>query len=483
MENKKSNKRTNTAKNKGNVKNNKNRNSNNVKNSKNTKNTKTKQKKKMSVGKKILLILLLVILVAGGVFAYKTYKNGGGLSGMLATAVGHDENTKKNLGEFKCLVLGISTDEEGALLTDTIMVASYNPNTQKATLLSIPRDTYTGNTPSRATAYEKINSVYSRHEDPQDVLDEVNEITGLNLQYYVIVKTEGFIKLVDAIGGVTFNVPIDMDYDDTSQDLHIHLKAGEQLLDGDKAEQLVRFRHNNDGSSYPEEYGDNDTGRMRTQREFIMAVIQQTAKVENIFKLGQILEVAQENVITNIDFNVAKDYIPYAVEFSTENLLTATLPGENTNKNAAGTWIFVHDEDETAALIQELFYDRDLEQPTEEGTENTTGNETNSTSNATGNQTSSSRVSKADIKLEVINGSGNSNKLQEVVNELEGAGYEVYRTGTTNSTSKTTIINKKDAADTILENIKTTLGVGTISNSQSSSSKADVTIVIGRDYE
>ena len=483
MENKKSNKRTNTAKNKGNVKNNKNRNSNNVKNTKNTKNTKTKQKKKMSVGKKILLILLLVILVAGGVFAYKTYKNGGGLSGMLATAVGHDENTKKNLGEFKCLVLGISTDEEGALLTDTIMVASYNPNTQKATLLSIPRDTYTGNTPSRATAYEKINSVYSRHEDPQDVLDEVNEITGLNLEYYVIVKTEGFIKLVDAIGGVTFNVPIDMDYDDTSQDLHIHLKAGEQLLDGDKAEQLVRFRHNNDGTSYPEEYGDNDTGRMRTQREFIMAVIQQTAKVENIFKLGQILEVAQENVITNIDFNVAKDYIPYAVEFSTENLLTATLPGENTNKNAAGTWIFVHDEDETAALIQELFYDRDLEQPTEEGTENTTGNETNSTSNATGNQTSSSRVSKADIKLEVINGSGNSNKLQEVVNELEGAGYEVYRTGTTNSTSKTTIINKKDAADTILENIKTTLGVGTISNSQSSSSKADVTIVIGRDYE
>ncbi len=483
MENKKSNKRTNTVKNKGNVKNNKNKNSNNVKNTKNTKNTKTKQKKKMSARKKIVLILLLIILIAGGVFAYKTYKNGGGLSGMLATAVGHDENTKKNLGEFKCLVLGISTDEEGALLTDTIMVASYNPNTQKATLLSIPRDTYTGNTPSRATAYEKINSVYSRHEDPQDVLDEVNEITGLNLEYYVIVKTEGFIKLVDAIGGVTFNVPIDMDYDDTSQDLHIHLKAGEQLLDGDKAEQLVRFRHNNDGSSYPEEYGDNDTGRMRTQREFIMAVIQQTAKVENIFKLGQILEVAQENVITNIDFNVAKDYIPYAVEFSTENLLTATLPGENTNKNAAGTWIFVHDEDETAALIQELFYDRDLEQPTEEGTENTTGNETNSTSNATGNQTSSSRVSKADIKLEVINGSGNSNKLQEVVNELEGAGYEVYRTGTTNSTSKTTIINKKDAADTILENIKTTLGVGTISNSQSSSSKADVTIVIGRDYE
>ena len=464
MENKKSNKRTSTVKSKGNGKNNR-----NIKNNKNT-----KQKKKMKRWKKVLLVLFLILLIAGGVFAYRVYRNGWGLSGMLATVVGHDEETKKNLGEFKCLVLGISTDEEGALLTDTIMVASYNPNTQKATLLSIPRDTYTGKNPKKATAYEKINSVYSRNEDPQDVLDEVNELTGLNLQYYVIVKTEGFIKLVDAIGGVTFNVPIDMDYDDTSQDLHIHLEAGEQVLDGDKAEQLVRFRHNNDGTTYPEEYGNNDLGRMRTQREFIMEVIKQTAKVENIFKLGQILEVAEENVTTNVDFNVAKDYIPYAVEFNTENLLTASLPGTTPPWNQTnGVSIFVVDEEETQSLIQELFYDRDLDQTTTE--EDGTGNTTNTTSTAT--------VSKADIKLEVLNGSGNSKTLQEVVDELEGAGYEVYRTGTTNATSKTTIIDKKDVADTLLENIKMVLGTGTISNSQSSSSKADVTIIIGKDYE
>ena len=464
MEKKKSNKRTSTVKSKGNGKNNR-----NIKNNKNT-----KQKKKMKRWKKVLLVLFLILLIAGGVFAYRVYRNGWGLSGMLATVVGHDEETKKNLGEFKCLVLGISTDEEGALLTDTIMVASYNPNTQKATLLSIPRDTYTGKNPKKATAYEKINSVYSRNEDPQDVLDEVNELTGLNLQYYVIVKTEGFIKLVDAIGGVTFNVPIDMDYDDTSQDLHIHLEAGEQVLDGDKAEQLVRFRHNNDGTTYPEEYGNNDLGRMRTQREFIMEVIKQTAKVENIFKLGQILEVAEENVTTNVDFNVAKDYIPYAVEFNTENLLTASLPGTTPPWNQTnGVSIFVVDEEETQSLIQELFYDRDLDQTTTE--EDGTGNTTNTTSTAT--------VSKADIKLEVLNGSGNSKTLQEVVDELEGAGYEVYRTGTTNATSKTTIIDKKDVADTLLENIKMVLGTGTISNSQSSSSKADVTIIIGKDYE
>ena len=462
--------------------NNKNKRENKKGSSKKQTNVKAKQnpntKKKKKKWKKVLLIILLLLLIAGGVFAYRVHQNGGGLSGILATAVGHDENTKKNLDEFKCLVLGISTDEEGALLTDTIMVASYNPNTQKATLLSIPRDTYTGTNPAKATAYQKINSIYSRNEDPQDVLDAVNDITGLNLQYYVIVKTEGFIKLVDAIGGVTFNVPIDMDYDDPSQDLHIHLKAGEQELDGDKAEQLVRFRHNNNGTSYPQEYGDNDLGRMRTQREFIMAVIKQTAKVENIFKLGQILDVAEENVITNVDFNAIKDYIPYAVEFNTDNLLTATLPGESSNKNDAGTWVFIYDKEETAELVQELFYDRDKAQEEVDG-ENTTTNTTNST-----NTTSStvSTKSKSEVKLEVINGTGTSSNLQRAVNSLKKAGYNVTRTGTTNTTAKTVIMNKKNIGDAVLEGIEQTLDVGILEDSQSSSSKVDVTIILGRDY-
>lgn len=363
---------------------------------------------KKKVWKKVLLIMLFIILIAGSVFAYKVYKNGGGMSGMLATVVGHDENTKKKLGEFKCLILGISTDQENVDLTDTIMVASYNPNTQKATLLSIPRDTYTGKTPAKATAYEKINALYSRKHRPDETLKAVNEITDLDIKYYVVVKTEALIKLVDVIGGITFDVPIDMNYDDTSQNLHIHLKAGEQKLDGDKAEQLVRFRHNNDGTSYPEEYGDNDTGRMRTQREFIMQVIKQTAKPENIFKIGEILEVAKEYVITNIDFEVAKDYVPYAVEFNTDDLLTASLPGINTNKNTSGTWVFTHDKKATQALIQELFYDRDNTEELNENAETTTNNVTSNTStNSTINNTVTSNK-KSDIKIEILNGSGDS---------------------------------------------------------------------------
>lgn len=443
-------------------------------NHKNPKNHK-KKKRKNKKWKKILLFFFLIILIAGGIFAYRVHKNGGGLSGMLATMVGHDENTKKNLGEFKVLLLGISTDQENVDLTDTIMVASYNPNTQKATLLSIPRDTYTGKNPAKATAYEKINSLYNRKHRADETLEAVNEITGLNIEYYVVVKTEALIKLVDVIGSITFDVPIDMDYDDPTQDLHIHLKAGEQELDGGKAEQLVRFRHNNDGTSYPQEYGDNDLGRMRTQREFIMQVVRQTAKPGNIFKLGAILDVAKENVTTNIDFSVAKDYIPYVVEFNTENLLTDMLPGTTPDWNKTnGVSVFVYDKNETKKLIQELFHNRDIEE-----IEDTDTTEETNTTNQT---TATSSINKTDITLEVLNGSGDSKKLQKVVNQLKGAGYKVTRTGSTNITAKTTIINKKDVKETLLKNMKDVMGIGTIENSESSSSKVDVTIIIGKDY-
>ncbi len=440
-----------------------------IKNSKNNnKSSNTKKKRKKKTWKKIVFVTFLLLLIAGGIFAYRVHKNGGGMTGMLATMVGHDENTKKNLGEFKVLLLGISTDEENSELTDTIIVASYNPNTQKATLLSIPRDTYTGKNTARATAYEKINALYSRKHRPDETLSAVNEITGLNIEYYIVIKNEALIKLVDVIGGVTFNVPIDMNYDDTSQDLHIHLKKGEQKLDGDKAEQLVRFRHNNNGTSYPAEYGDNDLGRMRTQREFILQVIKQTAKPENIFKLGQILDVAKDNVITNVDFNVAKDYIPYAVEFNTENMLTETLPGDVPSLNKTNhVSIFVHDKAKTKALVQELFFDRDIEETEEETT--------------TGEETTISN-SKEDISIEVLNGSGSNSNLQKVVNQLQGAGFKVTRTGSTNTTTKTTIINKKNVNETLLKNMKDVIGAGSIETSESSSSKVDVTIIIGKDY-
>ncbi len=443
--------------------------------SKNIKNKKPKKKnKKLRI---ILLVILLVLIIAGGVFAYKTYKNGGGLGGMLATVAGHDENTKKNLGTFQVLLMGVSTDQAGVNLTDTIMIASYDPNKQEAVLISVPRDSYTGTNTKKATASKKINALYNVSGDPQETVDAVNELTGLNIKYYAIIKTEALIELVDAVGPIEFNVPINMDYDDVTQDLHIHLKAGVQQIDGKKAEHLLRFRHNNDGTSYPSEYGDNDIGRMRTQREFITAVISQTVKLENITKLGAILDVANRNLITNIDFKTLKDYLPYAVEFNTQNLKTASLPGSVPDlRKTNNVSIFVVDKEETQALMQELFYEGETVIEGENAT-NTTGNTTSN------NTTTTKQKTKSEIKIEILNGSGDSKTLQNAIDNLKNKGYNVTKTGTTNSTSKTTIINKKGIQESTMQDIKTTLGVGTISDSEVNSSKVDITIILGKDYK
>ena len=446
-------------------------------------NTKQKTKKKMKMWKKIVLIILLILLIAGGLFAYRVHRNGGGLSGMLATVVGHDEETRKSLGELQVLLMGVSTDQEGVALTDTIMVASYNPNTQKAVLLSIPRDSFTGTNPKRAVASDKINAIYNVTRDPKETVEAVNELTGLDLEYYAIVQTEALIELVDAIGPIEYYVPTNMNYDDTSQDLHIHFEEGLQEIDGQEAEELLRFRKNNDGTSFPEEYGDNDIGRMRNQREFITAVVEQTVKLENITKLGSIIDIASRNLITNVDFNLLKDYLPYAVEFSTENLQTASLPGSVPDLNQTNNVsIFVVDKEETEQLVTELFFpEKLLEDGTTDG--NTTGNTTNTSTTAT----SSTTTSNSNIKIEVLNGTNNSKALQEVVNKLKEEGYNVTRTGVeeTNSVSKTVIANKKDVSTTIMNDIKEIVGVGTISDSNSggSSSKVDVTIIIGKDYQ
>ena len=434
------------------------------------------KKRKKKIGKKVLIFIIIILLLGIGWFTYRTIRNGGGISGMLATVVGHNENTKKDLKEIKVLILGVSTDTD-AELTDTIMIASYNPNTQKANLLSIPRDTFTGKNPKKAVASQKINSLYNINKTPDKTLAAVNELTGLDIKYYVIVKTEALIKLVDAIGGVKFNVPMRMKYTDTSQDLVIDLEEGEQLIDGNKAEQLLRFRHNDyqkgvGMTSYPSEYGDNDFGRMRTQRDFIIATLKQTLKPSNIFKIGQILEIANENVDTNLELSFVKDYIPYAVELDTENITSATLPGTTPDVSTTnGVSVFVADKKASKELIQSMFY-ADV---TEENEDNTISNNTTSISTTT-TQTAE------DISIELLNGSGDNSKIEKAKKLLEEAGYNVKKTGKTSSIAQTVITNKKDVTDENLKNIKQILGKGNISTNKSSTSLLYVTIIIGKDF-
>ena len=454
-----------------------------------------KKKKKSKVLKRILigLIILLLALVIG--ITYKTQKNGGGLQGLLSTLVGHDEETLKNLEQIQVLLMGVSTDN-GVKLTDTIIVGTYDPKTQKASLLSIPRDTFVGKNPKTGTGMDKINALYQK--SPEKTLEKVNELTGLNIKYYMVIDNQALIKLVDVIGGVDFYVPIDMVYDDPSQDLHINLKEGQQKLDGDKAEQLLRYRHGNldkKTGTYPEEYGGNDYGRMRTQREFMIETVKQTIQAKNILKVKEIIDIAYEYVETNLSISVIKDYVPYAVSIDVNNIQSAVIPGGSYGPPTYSLWYFIPDKKETAELMKELYGsgDDDTSSSTTENTATNTTNtsKTNTTTNSTTNNTSTntsstSSVSKTEagkIKVEILNGSNSSATLTAVKKALTAKGYKVTKTTNTTTTGKTTIINKSDVDTKITDNIKDILGVGTVSSSSVSSSNVDITIIIGEDYK
>lgn len=424
-----------------------------------------KGKKKKHIFLRVVLILLLIIIVAGAILAYKLIKryNEDGWSGVSMELLGHDEDTVNKLDKIYCLILGQSQN-----LTDTIMLASYDPKTQEAALLSIPRDTFVGNNPAYATAWDKINAVYQT--GVENLLEDVRSITGINVQYYVKVDTEALKVLVDEIGGVYFEVPIDMHYTDRGQNLYINLKAGYQLLDGDKAEQVVRFRHNNNGSTYPQEYGGEDLGRMRTQRAFLTALLEKVINNMDVNTIFSFMDIAKQYVETNIDFNAVKDYVPYILEFNIDNLQTATLPGEAVQANN-GTWIYTVDEEAAEETINELFYGIT---PTDEIDGNVISGNTIS-DNSLADTTSS-------LKVEVLNGSGSSSKLSKVVSELKAAGFNVIQTGNTSTTNNTTVIERNNMTEEEKASVKEILGTESIASGDSSS-MVDITIIIGTDFE
>ena len=376
--------------------------------------------------------------------------------------------------------MGVSTDN-GGKLTDTIIVATYDPKNQSASLLSIPRDTFVGKNPQTGTAMDKINTLYLK--SPEKTLTKVNEITGLDIKYYMVIDNEALIKLVDVIGGVEFNVPIDMVYDDDSQDLHINLKAGMQKLDGNKAEQLLRYRHGNLDKktgrylgTYPAEYGGNDYGRMRTQREFMIETVKQTIQAKNILKVKEIIDIAYEYIETNLSISTIKDYVPYAVNINIDAIQSAVLPGGSygpTTKPSYPLWFFIPDKKETAKLIKEL-YSNNSESEEETETDNSSTNTTNS---------NVSKTEASKIKIEILNGSGSSESLEKLKKALSTKGYKVTKTTSTNDTAKTTIINKSDIDTEFIDNIKSILGTENVSSNSVSSSDVDITIILGKDYK
>ena len=204
----------------------------------------------------------------------------------------HSGGERKSEDYYTVLILGRDTGGGGN--TDTMLLASYDVTNQKATVMSIPRDTMV----NVSWDIKKINGVYNNYgggeRGIQALYKEISQLVGFEPDFQVIVEWEAVGEIVDAMGGVWFDVPRDMYYSDPLQNLYINQKAGYRLLSGDDAMQVLRFRKGTNG------YADGDIGRIGTQQAFLKAMVEQLLMIENITKINQFAEVFRENVETDL---------------------------------------------------------------------------------------------------------------------------------------------------------------------------------------
>ena len=338
-------------------------------------------------------------------------------------------------------------DNKDIKRTDTIMVVNYNPETDKITTVSVPRDTLIQNNGNSV----KINSAfaiggYSR------IKTEVEGLLNVNINYIVKVDYDTFVDIIDAIGGVKMKIERNMIYDDEGQNLHINFKAGETVkLDGQKAQEFFRWRKNNDGSGF----ANGDLDRIQNQQKFIAKVIDKCTNPLIVFRIPKIMSAIGNNVETNMSpFSIIK----YGLKFmGVSNNDISMLTAAGTPKTINGQSFLVFDKNSNKDIISQLA-SSEVSSKSENG------------------------ISRENIKIKILNATKINGLASELKINMNNIGYTKIDTGNTELSDKTVILsNNKNMLKTISKDLD-------IKNSGKKDDKAeykdyDVIIILGKDFK
>lgn len=338
----------------------------------------------------ILLFVVLVLIGTIGFAAVKLYaslkqwESKAEQSDFVATA-----ETPAEADEMLNIAI-FGTDEDG-FRTDVNIIASFHTKDQKLSLISVPRDT-------RVTMTDDMISYLEEHDHTvperngvygQCKLTEVHAYAGegnrctfsvamledllnIDIDYYVKVDLDAFKELVDAIGGVEFNVEERLYYSDPAQGLYIDLYPGLQTLDGEKAEMLVRYRSG---------YAQGDIKRIEVQQAFLKAMLEQLSSSDTVLKnLDSLIKIGLEKSETNMPLSEALHYAPYLAKINPATVTMDTVPGE-------GGAYYDLDEEATKTLIDYRIYGITPPASTEDVITNDTSDPEYHTNNLTENST------------------------------------------------------------------------------------------------
>ncbi|MCL2747404.1 MAG: LCP family protein [Oscillospiraceae bacterium] len=227
------------------------------------------------------------------------------------------------------------TDKHG-YHTDVLMVAALDADNKTLNIMSIPRDTQV----PVARSTKKVNSAWLFGEIDQ-LRDELSTVIGFIPDYYVVIDLDGFVALVDEIGGVDFDVPQNMNYEDPEQGLFIHLQKGPQKLYGDQAIQLVRFRR----------YREGDIKRVEVTQNFLKETVKQTLNVNNLVRVPALAKIVRENVKTDLSLTALIELGEHLMNLDNDNIVFHTLPGDYAMYKKQAYWLVFPDK--ALALINE----------------------------------------------------------------------------------------------------------------------------------
>lgn len=327
----------------------------------------TQRKKLLQIFLRVMAISAISILIIGGIAVYSV--------SAIFNKIAIKEELDPNLPTYdrnedmqqqdvnlNIAVFGVDKDETR---TDVIFVVHFNSETGATKVVAVPRDTkVTWSDYQKEKARELGKSVHdeSKITDMSSyggidnlryfTINSLENTLGIKIDHYVVVNIDAFRKIVDAIGGVEVEVPRRMEYSDSSQGLYIDLEPGVQVLNGEQAEGLVRWRHNDD---YSEQYGEGDVGRIETQQIFLEAFAKKVLSPSTIKSLPKIANIVYSDLRTDIGLKEISSYLGYINKVKLDQLSFYTLPGEAAYENRR--WYYLLDYDQIDSFVMEHFND------------------------------------------------------------------------------------------------------------------------------
>lgn len=413
-----------------------------------------KKKEKSRKNKAVLFFFIVVLLICYSAYGY--------LSSFSKNALDiNNTSNKDDLNSVNFLIMGLdrgSGDEnnkDDPRRTDTIMIAHYDKTLGTCDVVSVPRDTevFIDGTLQKINAANAIGGV-------QYLDNAIEELLGVKLDYYVKIDTIAFRKIIDAIGGVDIVIDRDMCYDDEAQNLHINFEKSDkpQHLDGQKAENFVRWRKNNDGTGLV----DGDLGRIKQQQKFYDALIEKVQSPLMIARVPKLLKILSQYVETDLSPMQIVNYGASIASMKKDNIRFHTLQGEDQWIDGISYYKFREDMNEDVLNILK------------------NSGETSYNNDESKNEKS---IRKENIRINILNGTSKQGLASNFQKYISSKGYVKSDVGNAGESYEKSEIKVYGVPKHQVEEIKKEFGIKKVQYMEEINNSYELEVILGDERE